>query len=122
MKRRLLLGAAAIGCVGGLTWVLASIEPGPYVKFVSVRIQTDEDVCWEVFNGRVNSDGIPETQFGCGSRSAGYDNDLVAVPSSVVIRKTQGDGKLRAWFAVNGEITDSGTIDEPGEKVYLSGD
>ena len=101
MRRRLLVIAAILGRSALLVWVLASIEPGPPFKIVDVRVQADEDVCWIVEDGPKDPfEPHPFEFVRCGSGYVGYDDDLVAVPSSLVVRKTQdNDAVLRAWFS-----------------------
>jgi hypothetical protein len=121
-RRRLLVIVAVLG--GALlVWVLASAEPRPSPKTVDVRVQADEDVCWQVEDGPKDPFELnPIHQFRCGTGSVGYDDDYVAVPSSVIVRKTQdNEATIRASFYVNGEITDSGETNDPGGAIYLSG-
>lgn len=120
--RRTLVALAILGGSALAIWGLASLDPQPVAKFVDVRIDADEDVCWEIDNGRVSAQGLREEMFGCGPGGTDWDDDLVAVPSSVIVRKVQGEGALRAWFAVNDEITDSATMEAVGDSTVLSGD
>ena len=118
------MGAAAIsGLIGLGIWSSTWWEPPPPFKTVDVRVQAAEDVCWIVEDGPKDPFDPNAFEFvRCGSGYVGYDDDLVAVPSSVVIRKTQdNNATLRAWFSVNEEITDSGETDDPGGAIYLSG-
>lgn len=123
VRRRLLVVAAILGVSALLVWTLASAEPEPSPKVVSVRVDAGEDVCWVVEEGPKDPlDPNALDLIRCGGGAVGYDDDLVAVPSSVVVRKTQdNEAVLRAWFVVNGDITDSGTTDDPGGALYLSG-
>jgi hypothetical protein len=122
VRRRLLVVGAVLGCCALLVWVLASAEPRPSPKVVDVRVVADERVCWIVEQGAKDPFNPPLDFVRCGSGSVGYDDDLVAVPSSVVVRKTQdNDAEIRATFWVNGEMTDSGQTDEPGGALVLSG-
>ena len=123
VRRRLPIVATILGAGALLVWTLASIEPGSSSKVVSVRVQASEDVCWILEDGPTDPlDPNPLEQIRCGSGSVGYDDDHDAVPSSVVVRKTQdNDAVLRASFSVNGEITDAGETDDPGGAISLSG-
>jgi hypothetical protein len=122
VRRRLLVIGAALGGVALVVWVLASADAPPPYKIVDVRVQADDDVCWQVEDGPKDPFNRTPEQFRCGSSSVGYDDDYVAVPSSVVVRKTQdNDAEIRATFWVNGEMTDSGETDDPGGAIVLSG-
>jgi hypothetical protein len=121
-RRWALVIAAVLGASALLVWALASAEPPVSPKVVTVRVVTDENVCWIVEDGPKDPFDPPLERIRCGSGSAGYDDDLVAVPSSVVVRKTQeNDAEIRASFWVNGEMTDAGETDDPGGAIALSG-
>jgi hypothetical protein len=113
--------------VGGLIalgmWVATNWEPPPPFKIVTVRVQAPDDVCWHVQDGPKDPFELnPIHQFRCGSGSVGYDDDYVAVPSSVIVRKIQdNEATIRASFYVNGEVTDSGETNDPGGAISLSG-
>ena len=118
------LGAVGItGLIGLGMWLSARGEPPPPFKTVDVRVEAAEDVCWIVEDGPKDPfDPNALELIRCGSGYVGYDDDLVAVPSSLVIRKTQdNEAPIRAWFSVNEQITDSGKTDDPGGAIYLSG-
>ena len=118
------LSAVAIaGLIGVGIWISSRWEAPPPFKTVDVRVQAAENVCWIVEDGPKDPlDPNAIELIRCGSGYVGYDDDLVAVPSSVVVRKTQdNDAVLRAWFSVNEEVTDSGVTDDPGGAIYLSG-
>ena len=120
--RRLLVVASIVAAIGVVVWVAASAEPDPSPKFVDVTVVAAEDVCWSVESGPRDPYDLTEEIYRCGSGTVGYDDDYVAVPSSVVVRKAQkNDAKITASFKVNGDVTETGSTDQPLGTIVLSG-
>ena len=121
---RFLLWVGAIVAGIGLAMAISTPpEPGFRDKDVSVSIYTTEKTCWIVGKGARNPDGTLVGMYGCGSGGAGLTDDATLPASSAMVQKvTENDAEIEARFVVDGNVTETAVLTNPGEVVVLSGD